>query len=28
VRITFQLREMRHHKSSHMHWSAVFAQPI
>ena len=28
VRITFQLREMRHHKSSHLHWSAVFAQPI
>ncbi|NVM91093.1 uncharacterized protein YecE (DUF72 family) [Variovorax sp. SG517] len=28
VRITFQLREMRHHKSSHMHWAAVFAQPI
>lgn len=28
VRITFQLREMRHRKSSHMHWAAVFAQPV
>ncbi|MGJ7605497.1 DUF72 domain-containing protein [Variovorax sp. LT1R20] len=28
VRVTFRLQEARHHKSSHMFWSACFALPI